>query len=263
MTSYHVHTRWSDGVASIEEVVRAAVREGLDEVGISDHYVIYPDNTPIEWSMDTTRLDQYVEEILEAGRRQPAVRVRLGIEVDYLPETIEQTRQALAPYPFDYIIGSVHYIDSFPIDGHRKHWDALTQDQIDATWIAYYERAIDMARSGVFDFAAHLDLPKKFGHAPSVSLQAEVAAALDALAAADMAIEINTSGWSLPAREAYPAPGILRLARKRGIPILINADAHTPRYLTRNFDLARELATDCGYDSVVRYERRCRTSVPI
>ena len=48
-----------------------------------------------------------------------------------------------------------------------------------------------MAESGVFDFAAHLDLPKKFGFKPAANLSAESSAALDAIAAAGMAIEIN------------------------------------------------------------------------
>ena len=78
-----------------------------------------------------------------------------------------------------------------------------------------------------------------------------------------MAIEINTAGWSLPAKEAYPAPGILRAARERDIPLLINADAHSPKHLTRDFDRARDLARECGYTEVVRFDRRKHYPVPL
>jgi histidinol-phosphatase (PHP family) len=261
VTSYHVHSRWSDGVASIEEIVREADRLELDEVGISDHYVLYPDGTPIEWSMPPDQLDAYVDEVLGATRHAQGVRVRLGIEVDFLPETIEAVRERLRVYPFDYVIGSVHFIDGFPIDEHRKYWDTLSPAQINETWRAYYRRATDMAKSGVFDIAAHLDLPRKFGHVPTDDLTADVHAVLDAIAASNMAIEINTSGWSLPANEAYPAPWIVVAARERNIPIVITADAHTPKYLTRGFERARQLAEESGYSHVACYERRARVAV--
>ena len=95
-------------------------------------------------------------------------------------------------------------------------------------WKGYWERIGQMAASGIYDFAAHLDLPKKFGFRPTIDLAQEAHTALDALAAAGMAIEINTAGWSLPAREAYPSLDLLRAARERDIPLLINADAHRP-----------------------------------
>jgi len=250
-------------VATIGEVVEAARNLGLDEVGISDHFVLYPDGTDIEWSMPVGRLAEYVDEVLAADSGHGRTRVRLGIEVDYLPETIEDLRAMLRPYPFDYLIGSVHFIDGFPIDGHRKHWDALTPEQVDETWRAYYARIKAMAESRVFDIAAHFDLPKKFGHKPGVDLTDEVHAALDAVARSDMAIEINTSGWSLPAAEAYPAPWILRAARSREIPVLITADAHTPKYLVRGFDMARRLATDTGHTALAVYNRRRRKVVAL
>jgi histidinol-phosphatase (PHP family) len=258
-----VHTRWSDGVATVAEVFEAASRLGLEEVGISDHFVVYPDGSDIEWSMPTGRLNEYVDEVLAADRGSGPTRIRLGLEVDYLPDTIEATRNLLRPYPFDYLIGSVHFIDGFPIDDHRKHWDALTPEQATDTWRAYYARLREMAESGVFDFVGHFDLPKKFGHKPGADLTAEVEAALDAIASADMAMEINTSGWSLPAAEAYPAPWILRAARSREIPVLVTADAHTPKYLVRGFDLAHRLAADTGHGSLARYARRRRRAVPL
>ena len=130
-------------------------------------------------------------------------------------------------------------------------------------WRLYWERIGQMARSGVYDFAAHLDLPKKFGFRPTIDLTENALAALDALASADMAIEINTAGWSLPAQEAYPAFNLLHAARERAIPLLINADAHRPEHLTRDFDRARDLARRAGYTELVRYEARRRFAVPM
>lgn len=258
VTSYHVHSRWSDGVAIVPDIVAQAHSLGLDEVGISDHFVLHPDTPDIEWSMRSEELPRYVSEVLAFAAQSQDISVRLGIEADYIPETIDTLKEALALHPFDYVIGSVHFMDGFPIDEHRRYWDSLSADQVNQTWLGYYTRIVDMAASGAFDIVGHLDLPKKFGHAPTADMTAAVNAALDAIARADMAMEINTSGWSLPANEAYPAPWIVRAARSRDIPIVITADAHTPKYLTRNFDMARRLARASGYTQLALFERRVR-----
>jgi histidinol-phosphatase (PHP family) len=261
--SYHNHTRWSDGACSVREQIEAAITLRLGEIGISDHYVLAADGEPVEWSMPVDRLGEYVAEVREAAESAEGVTVRLGVEADFFPETVETLRARLALHPFDYVIGSVHYVDGFPIDGHARDWEALSADAVDEKWRLYWTRIRQMAESRVFDFAAHLDLPKKFGFRPTVDLTAEWNAALDALAAANMAIEINTAGWSLPAKEAYPSLEILRAARRWDIPLLINADAHTPRILTRGFEEARALAREAGYTALVRYEQRRRYPIPL
>jgi histidinol-phosphatase (PHP family) len=255
LTSYHNHTTWSDGTATLAEQVAAARAAGLDELGISDHYVLAPSGQAVEWSMPLDRLGEYVAE-LQAAAATAGVTLRIGIEADFFPETAGELRERLAVYPFDYVIGSVHYVDGFPIDRHTSDWDALSEAERNAKWRLYWERVRQMAESGVYDFAAHLDLPKKFGHRPTVELAREEAAALDALAAAGMAIEINTAGWKLPAQECYPSPALLRAARDRGIPLLINADAHHPEHLTYEFPRARTVAREAGYRELVRYAGR-------
>jgi histidinol-phosphatase (PHP family) len=120
----------------------------------------------------------------------------------------------------------------------------------------YWTRIAEMARSGLYDFCAHLDLPKKFGFAASTDIGPQVSAALDAIAEAGMPVEVNTAGWRTVSREAYPSPAILAACRQRGIPSLINADAHAPQFLTRDFDRAATLLRAAGYDEVVTYAQR-------
>src|SRR5262249_14890528 len=204
---------------------------GLDEIGISDHYVVAPRGLRAQWSLPLDRLAEYVAE-LKAAAAETDVTLRVGIEADFFPETVDELAERLAAFPFDYVIGSVHYVDGFPVDESATHWEAITEAERNELWRGYWERLRQMAESRRYDFAAHLDLPKKFGFRPTIDLVREAHAALDAIAAAGMAAEINTAGWSLPAAEAYPAPDLLRAARQRGIPLLINADAHRPEHLT-------------------------------
>lgn len=261
LTSYHNHTTWSDGKVGVEEQIEAARAAGLDELGISDHYVMHPGKV-VEWSMPLDALDDYVA-AMEHAREGSPLPFRIGIEADYFPETIDELRRRLARHRFDYVIGSVHFVDGFPLDSSAADWEAITPAERDDQWRLYWQRLRELAESGVFDFAAHLDLPKKFGFRPRADLSEEAGAALAAIAAAGMAIEINTAGWSLPAQEAYPTRDLLRAARQLGIPLLINADAHRPEHLTHNFDRARALAAEAGYGELVRYEGRQRFPVPL
>src|SRR5690349_20011294 len=123
LTSYHNHTNWSDGTPTIAEQLRAAVDAGLDEVGISDHYVLTPNPELVTWSMPIDKLGKYVEELQREARKVPGIKVRVGVEADYFPETVDELRQTLAQFPFDYVIGSVHFVDGFPLDSTADDWE--------------------------------------------------------------------------------------------------------------------------------------------
>jgi DNA polymerase (family 10) len=105
LISLHNHTTWSDGEASVAELIRAAADQGLDEVGISDHYTLSPGGEGVAWSMPLDRLGQYVAEIRDAAAQERALRVRIGLEADYFPETVEDLRGILASQTFDYVSG--------------------------------------------------------------------------------------------------------------------------------------------------------------
>lgn len=243
-------------------MIESARRQGIDELGISDHYALHPDGVELEWSMCPDVLGDYAEAVLQYASSSAPI-VRLGIEADYFPETIEGLRERLARVPLDYVIGSVHFVNGFPVDEHARYWNALRGDDREAKWVDYWNRVTALARSGLCDILAHLDLPKKFGHHPREALSSGALGALDAIAEAGMAIELNTAGWSLPAREPYPSEALLRAARARDIPICISADAHTPRDVARHFQRARDLVRACGWTHTARYEGRTRTLVKL
>lgn len=261
--SYHNHTTWSDGKSTIAEMIAGARRAGVSELGISDHFALAPDHRHFSWALAPESLDVYVEEILAAIQNTKDLTIRLGMEVDYFPETLEESVKRLQPYPFDFLIGSVHFIDEFVIDLNARPWEGLSMDQRNQIWRAYWNHLRAAAESRYFDFIGHFDLPKKFNYYPSVDLTEDALAVLDAMAASDMAIEINCSGWDKPVQEAYPAPFYLEEANRRNIPLLINADAHNAEDTARYFDRARALAADAGYTELVRFDKRRRLAYPL
>ena len=71
---------------------------------------------------------------------------------------------------WDYLIGSVHYITpEWDVDNpkHLKRW---TEQPVEEIWQRYFDAYTAMAESCLFDFLAHPDLVKKFGHRPEGDL---------------------------------------------------------------------------------------------
>ncbi len=247
-TSYHNHSTWSDGKTAADEMIAAGRRLGLEAVGISDHWVLHPRGRTPAWSMPQDKLGEYTAHLRSCANNS-GIPVLIGLEVDWFSETGDEIRRILADADLDYTIGSVHFIDADadPLDGKSKFWKSMTQAEVDAAHGRYWSLIREMAESRLFTIAAHLDLPKKFGVQPSTPPESLIHDALDAIARAEMAVELNTSGWSKPCKNSYPSREILQACRKRGIPIVITADAHRPEHLARDFDRAERLLAEAGY----------------
>lgn len=252
LATYHNHTNWSDGIASLDEVVDRARALGVDELGISDHYVLHPSGRVPGWSMKPEKVGEYAEHVL-SRRDADGPTIRLGLEVDYFPGQEQAIRAALDGIPFDYLIGSVHQVDGFRIDSRAETWAALDEDEQNEKHRAYWHAKRMLAESGLFTIVAHLDLSKKFGHRPTIDLGREIAETLDAIAAAGLVVELNTAGWHKPCRDGYPALDILRQCRQREIPVTLSSDAHDPDHLLRDFTRGRDRLREAGYREIARF----------
>jgi histidinol-phosphatase (PHP family) len=259
LASYHNHTTWSDGTGSVAQLVATAQELGLGEVGISDHFTLHPTDPSVSWAMRPDQVGAYVRDLLATAEQCRAAGgpvVRLGLEADWFAATEPALREALADVPLDYVIGSVHYNGDFAIDGFASTWERLSPDERDEMHRAYWRQIPPMAASGLFDIAAHLDLPKKFGFHPQFDVGPLIGEALDAIAEAHMVVEINTNGWHCPCREPYPSAAILEQCRRRDIAVTLSADAHDPTHLLRDFPAAAKMLREAGYDQVARFADR-------
>ena len=262
LASYHNHTTWSDGEGTVAQVVERARQLGVDEVGISDHLDLHPSGATPPWSMSPEAVEEYVGDITAYGDLGEPF-VRLGLEVDWWPERLGELSELLAEYPFDFLIGSIHEIDGFRLDLDPEQWIDLDADDRNGIFRKYWLALPAMAASGLFDIVGHLDLPKKSGYRPTADLDREIGDALDAIADADMAVELNVSGWYKPCQEAYPSDRILRRCQRRGIPALLASDAHHPDGVVVDFDRGLRHLRDAGYTELVRFEGRERRACPI
>lgn len=250
--SLHNHSTWSDGGASAEAMCRAAKAAGIRVFGLSDHYVVHPDSSlmPVSWSIDPARIKDYCAELERLKQELNGENFTLytGFEVDFFFENVEEVLSELEKYPLDYLIGSVHYSGTFPIDSSEADWKPLSPDQIDEICRIYWEKMLGAAQCGRFTFLGHLDLPKKFGFlTDGEKYLPQAKQVLDAAAASGVGIELNTAGWFKPCSEPYPSLPMLREANLRKIPAVINPDAHCPEHVTRGFSEAAELLRQAGY----------------
>ena len=249
--SLHNHSTWSDGGASAEAMCRAAKAAGIRVFGLSDHYVIHPDaSEPVSWSIDPAKVKDYCAELdrLKKELNDENFTLYTGFEVDFFFENIDEVLSELEKYPLDYLIGSVHYSGTFPIDFSEVDWKPLTPDQIDEICRIYWEKMLGAAQCSRFTFLGHLDLPKKFGFLPDgEKYLPQAMQVLDAAAASGVGIELNTAGWFKPCCEQYPSLRMLREANRRKVPVIINPDAHCPEHVTRGFSEAGDLLRQAGY----------------
>ncbi|MEI6810142.1 MAG: PHP-associated domain-containing protein, partial [bacterium] len=110
----------------------------------------------------------------------------------------------------------------------------------------------------------HIDLPKKFGHRlKDKDLKEMAQPVLDRIAAAGMAVELNTGGLRKPVEEIYPSALLLSLIREREIPICFGSDAHEPGHVGMDFDKALRLAKDVGYTTFVKFRKRAMLLTPL
>jgi histidinol-phosphatase (PHP family) len=245
---------------SVDQFVEVARAEGIDEIGFTEH-IYYFTQTRALWTVpyqiERCRydLDAYVDAILQArGRGLP---VKLGLEVDYVPGREDETRAILAPYPGDFLLGAVHFIAGRGVYGEPRLVDHVG---VEEAWRRYFETLASAARSGLFDSLSHPDLAKVHGNRVDEFDYTEIA---DAIADSGVAVEVSTAGLRKPVGELYPHPDFLAVCRERNVPITTGSDAHVPDLVGRDFDLARELLHDAGYETVTVFERRQARQEPI
>jgi histidinol-phosphatase (PHP family) len=262
LVDYHIHTaRCGHAFGAMRAYVERAVQLGLPEMGFSDHIFLYwlpEDQRDPELAMPEDQFDAYVQDVQRLQHAFPEITIRLAVEADFILDAESTLKSVLSRYPWDYVLGSVHFIGDWGMDDGRylSRYDAW---DIDELYEHYFGLILKAANSGHFDTMAHLDLVKKFGHRPRKELADLYGRVARRLAAAGVAVEVNTSGLYKPVAELYPHPDLLTACRKAGVPATLGSDAHAPEEVARDFPLAIEHLRAAGYERIVAYEGRRRT----
>jgi histidinol-phosphatase (PHP family) len=256
VVDYHMHTPLCQhAVGTPTEYAARAVELGLREIGFSDHSPMDRDDFD-NWRMRQSELDAYVASVQEARARHPQLTIRLALEVDYIPGHEDWIRTLAARHPWDYFIGSVHYVsESWDLDNPQKLSRWKERDPFEV-WTVYFDRLTMAAASGLFEIIGHADLAKKFCFYPKEDCSGLYRRFLTAARTTNTAIELNTAGLRKECREIYPSPRLLEIAREIGVPITFGSDAHAPGEVGADLDQAIALARAVGYNTFRRFQQR-------
>lgn len=151
---YHVHSNHScDGKSSIFEMCQKAIESGIAKIGFSDHMDFEPEDPGFGFF----NYKRYTSEIESAQRFfEDKLVIRKGVELDYQSCLEADIKKWLKNKEFDFIIGSVHYLEHELIT-----YELIKRKGLDKTYNAYLDEVIHSVRSNLFNVLGHLDVIRK------------------------------------------------------------------------------------------------------
>lgn len=273
LTDYHVHLRDDEddrppeGTSftqqNVDRYLSAAEEAGIGELGCSEH--VYRFSAALDiwrhpfWEQQARDdLDAYCAFVRTTS-------LRLGLEMDFVPGAEDRTRTLLERRDFDYVLGSVHFVDDRAVD--HEGWDIWElRGDPDTVWRRYFEALAEAARSGLFDILAHPDLVKVWGRArprPERDPRFYYEPAVEAIAEAGIAVEVSTAGLRKPVAELYPAAEFAAMCVEAGASFALSSDAHSPAEVGYGYQRAVAEMRDWGIEEIATFEGRERALEPL
>ena len=263
----HTHTSLCNHAEGApESYLDAALARGLRWYGISDHTPWSGGFDP-KYRMKQEEFPLYRDLVRKMRKRAEGtpLKVLYAIEMDYIEGKRDPIRSIHENEPFDYIIGSIHQTELFPFDDPDLIDEWKKPGVPEHIWDVYLKYLKDFVSNWDFQILGHCDLPKKFGYHPveNEDFIKKMTEVFEIAAERGIAVELNANGLHVPAKEIYPSPALLRLAKKAGVDITYGSDAHSPNAVGRDIDEVRTLARECGFRQFVTFEQKKKIPIPI
>ncbi len=251
----HTHTCFCDGRNTPEEMIKAALDKGFDSIGFSGHAYTAHDTS---WCMPHELTPKYYAECrMLSERYRGKIDVYTGIEQDLFSEKPE--------LPYDFIIGSVHYllpnadaaVDESP-DVLRCAADKYFAGDMMRLVREYYSLMVELPERTGCDIIGHFDLITKFIERDPTLFDADGEEYLDiALCAAkelaekQVIFEINSGAVSRGYRTSpYPSRTLLSEMARLGAKITFSSDSHAKWSLDFGYEDMQRLAVECGFEYI-------------
>ena len=226
MFDFHMHSRVSfDGHDSGEAMARAALAAGLKEICFTDHV----DYDPLE-KMGVMAFDTGAYNAEYDALEVPGLKIRRGMEFGMTATNAEQFQKDLQRRPFDFVLGSIHFVDDFDVY-FQEFWRDKTVFQAERR---YLEATLECVRLHEdFDVLAHLTyIAKTHSHpatrpVPFAEHRELIDEILKTVAAKGKGLELNTSGMDRCGGFLPTADYFRRFKELGGEIVTIGSDAHT------------------------------------
>lgn len=262
LSNYHSHCTFCDGRSSMEDFIKFALAKGVKKYGFSSHAPLPFDTF---WNMKLDDLPEYKAEFLRLKEKYRAeIDLYIGLEVDYIHNFFELNNKLYSTDGFDYLIGSIHYMDSLPtggfwcIDGNFTDFYAglkiLFDGEIRPAVERFFELSEAMIEKGGFDIVGHFD-KITFNASKCADFEItdkwyknRVGEVLELIKRKGLILEINTK--SLRERGfVYPDFQFFSLINELQIPVTVNSDCHYPTNILDGFEQTFKVLKEAGFRS--------------
>jgi histidinol-phosphatase (PHP family) len=264
--------------STLREVLEAAVAFGYHTFGVSEHAprsqerFLYPSEREKGYSIERLRgeFEAYAE-VVETLAEEFAGRlvVLRGFEAEVVPADGYQEEMPAwrSRFDFDYMVGSVHYVDETSVDGEKAEFDLGVERAggLETYAIRYYETVGAMVEALRPDVVGHLDLIRKNASPGAVldtpPIREAAQRALHVIKKHDCILDLNTAGYRKGLGSPYPAPWLVRLADEMGIGFCFGDDSHGPAQVGEGLDRGREYLVENGVYEISVLTREAREVV--
>jgi len=254
MFSYHNHSNLSDGHSHPEEMVVSAVNHKLKEIGIADHFGISSEITKATGIInDISKYVNIIQTLKECYAHK--IIVRMGLELEYIPDTMDEASKIIKKYPFDYIIGSIHYINEASIDEYKSFWEELTSEELNKKIEEYWLLTLDMCKTSDIDIVGHMGIYEKWGSLNNVDYSDYFEECLKVIEEKGLVVELNTDR-RVELYPFYPNEKFFEILSNYNIPVIISSDGHYPVHVTRHFEEAMKLLKKYNIKNTAKFEKR-------
>lgn len=238
----------------MQQMCRGALANGIELLGFTEHFDLLPADPCYDY-LDVAGWWQELERCRQQFDGQ--LTILAGIELGEPHRFPNQMRRLLGEHPWDYALGSLHWVaDELIFD------PAYFQRPPEQAFSAYFSELRRMAETADFDILAHMDVVKRFGFDAYGEYQVaryepEVRAVLRVLAERGLALEINTSQLRRPVGESSPArPVIDWYLEEGGRYVTLGSDAHEPDHIGYALETVAADVTAAGFSGPVWYRDR-------
>ncbi|MFQ3610716.1 MAG: histidinol-phosphatase [Fimbriimonadales bacterium] len=256
---------------SLREILQSAVEAGYNVFGVAEHMprveprFLYENEQEMGWTVETLEqnFDRYAQTIRALAHEfADRLTVLCGFEIEVVPQDRypQLVADYRARYGFDYVVGSVHYLNDTMVDGSSDATFLGLVEQMggmENLAVAYYQKVAEMAQTVRPEVIGHLDLVRlrahRLGLTEAIStprVRQAVEEALEAIRSVDAFVEVNTSGLRKGLPEPYPARWIVELGARMGVKFCIGDDSHRPSQVGFGLEAAREHLLKGGVDTV-------------
>lgn len=258
----HTHTDYFHGKNTVRQMYKAAEEKSLTYYGFSEHTPLPEGFSCLLYREGDMNLafKQYIQDVLELKKdtenynrtaANPKPQVLLGMELDFTPHDTAYMENLIQSYPFDYVIGTVHFVGEQNIG----LWDTEKADQNEKFrfFEEYYDCIAKLAQWGKTDIIAHPDFVKirciDDFHAWLETPQAAecLHKTFAVIKQSGMVLEVSSGGLNKACKEIHPSPKVMEIAASYQIPISFASDTHNINTVAYAFDDLADFARQFGY----------------